>query len=43
MDNPDKILRPGMNGRAKIVTAKHPLVWNLFKRAYEHLVYRIGW
>ncbi len=43
LPNPGKILRPGMNGRAKVVAAEHPLVWNLFHGAYEYLVYRVGW
>lgn len=43
LQNPDRVLRPGMNGRAGIVTAEHPLGWNLFHKAYQHVVYRLGW
>ena len=39
----DVNLRPGMGGRAKIVGRRHPLAWNLFHRAIEQLVFRIGW
>ena len=33
--NEDQLLRPGMRGRANIATASHPLVWNLFHKAWD--------
>lgn len=36
-------LRPGMNGRASITTAKHPLAWNLFYRPLASLMEFAGW
>jgi hypothetical protein len=36
-------LRPGMNGTAKIFAGRYPLVWTLFRKAWQHAVYRIGW
>lgn len=39
----DVNLRPGMGGRAKIVGRRHPLAWNLFHRAIEQILFRIGW
>ncbi len=43
LDDPDRMLRPGMAGRAKIIGRKHPLAWNLFHKAYDSLVYYFGW
>jgi biotin carboxyl carrier protein len=36
-------LRPGMNGKAKIVGPRYPLAWILFHNAWEEIVYRFGW
>lgn len=41
-DNPQAILRPGMKGKAKITTARHPLGWNLFHKPWERLVLLFG-
>ena len=37
------LLRPGMKGRAKIETAKHPLGWNLFHKAVDQVRFWVGW
>jgi len=37
------LLRPGMKGRAKITTARHPLGWNLFHKAIDQLRFWSGW
>ncbi len=37
------LLRPGMKGRAKISTAKHPLGWNLFHKAVDQVRFWAGW
>ena len=37
------LLRPGMKGRAKITTARHPLGWNLFHKAIDQLRFWTGW
>lgn len=36
-------LRPGMDGRAKIIGDHHPLGWNLFHGAWDQLLFRLGW
>ncbi len=41
--NEFSLLRPGMKGRAKIQTAKHPLGWNLFHKAVDQVRFWIGW
>ncbi len=43
LDNPLQLLRPGMGGSAKIVTHRHPLVWNLFHKPWEKALYWMGW
>ena len=43
LDNPYALLRPGMQGRAKITAARHPLGWNLFHKPWEQLVIWLGW
>lgn len=43
LTNPDHKLRPGMQGSARIVSNAHPLGWNLFHRAYEHIVVNWLW
>jgi multidrug efflux pump subunit AcrA (membrane-fusion protein) len=37
------VLRPGMEGRAKITGPRRPLAWNLFHRPYEKLTQTWGW
>lgn len=37
------LLRPGMKGRAKITTDKHPLGWNLFHKAVDQVRFWTGW
>ena len=37
-----QLLRPGMQGRAKLLVAHRPLFWILFHRAWEHVLLRIG-
>lgn len=39
----ENILRPGMRGRAKIISDRHPLGWNLFHKAYFALRNATGW
>ena len=41
--NPDSTLRPGMEGTARVTTARHPLAWNLFHKAWHSVRYRLGW
>ena len=36
-------LRPGMKGTAKIIGPKHPLGWNLFHKAWDQILFRLGW
>ena len=36
-------IRPGMEGTAKIATARHTVAWNLFHKAWYALLYRMGW
>jgi biotin carboxyl carrier protein len=43
LDNSLHQLRPGMSGRAKVITRRRPLAWNLFHRPYESLVMMLGW
>ena len=43
LTNPQGLLRPGMNGRAKITGKRHPLAWNLFHRPWEYLLQSLGW
>lgn len=37
------LLRPGMKGRAKITTDRHPLGWNLFHKAVDQVRFWTGW
>ena len=39
---PNELLRPGMRGRAKIESAKRPLFWVLFHRAWDKIVFYLG-
>ena len=43
LSNVDHNLRPGMNGRASIQTARHCLAWNLFHRAWDGLRMWLLW
>jgi multidrug efflux pump subunit AcrA (membrane-fusion protein) len=43
LENDEGILRPGMEGRARIDGEWRPLGWCLFHRAWEKLVLRWGW
>ncbi|MEZ6057247.1 MAG: efflux RND transporter periplasmic adaptor subunit [Planctomycetaceae bacterium] len=43
LDNPESLLRPGMEGRAYVTTDKHPLGWNLFHRAWYRTLMWSGW
>ncbi len=43
LDNTDRQLRPGMKGRATIISAPRPLVWNLFHKPCETLLLWLGW
>ena len=43
MDNIDDILRPGMNGQARITAGRHPLIWNLFHKPFESVLTWLGW
>jgi multidrug resistance efflux pump len=41
--NADASLRPGMEGSAKIATARHAWGWNLFHKAWDSVLFRCGW
>jgi biotin carboxyl carrier protein len=41
--NDKALLRPGMQGRASIRTASHPLGWNLFHRPWDRCLLWLGW
>lgn len=43
LDNPDELLRPGMQGTAKIATPRRTLGWILFHKPWEKLLYWMGW
>ena len=43
MQNLDDTLRPGMNGQARITTARHALIWNLFHKPVESVLTWLGW
>jgi multidrug efflux pump subunit AcrA (membrane-fusion protein) len=43
LDNRGGTLRPGMDGRARVRSASHPLGWNLFHRVWQRLAFRMGW
>ena len=43
IDNAGRLLRPGMNGRAKIRCGRKLLAWTLFHRPIEALAMRLGW
>jgi multidrug resistance efflux pump len=35
LDNADQLLRPGMDGGARVIGESHPMGWNLFHKAWE--------
>lgn len=39
----EKTLRPGMRGRAKIISDRHPLGWNLFHKSFYAMRRAAGW
>ena len=43
LDNPEEVLRPGMNGRATLVGSRRPLAWLLLHKPYESLLMLLGW
>jgi hypothetical protein len=43
LDNSDGALRPGMKGRAKIVTGLRPVGWILFHKPWEYLTKKLRW
>lgn len=43
VDDSAEQLRPGMNGRARIITAARPLGWNLFHRPWYAMLKTMGW
>lgn len=38
-----ELIRPGMRGRAKIKTTRHPLGWNLFHKAWHRFLTWVLW
>jgi biotin carboxyl carrier protein len=42
-ENPDRLLRPGMNGHAKVTGPRRPLAWNLFHKPWSWAVAALGW
>lgn len=43
LPNPDLLYRPGMRGRARIKTDRHPLIWNYLHKPYHALRHALGW
>jgi biotin carboxyl carrier protein len=43
LDNTDGRLRPGMKGRAKFATHRHPLGWILFHKPWEYVTKKLSW
>ena len=43
LDNPHDRLRPGMSGRAEVITGRHPLAWNLLHKPCESVLSWLGW
>ena len=43
MENSDQLIRPGMRGKARIKTARHPLGWNLLRKPWNNLMMWIAW
>lgn len=37
------VLRPGMRGRGKVASDRHPIAWNVFHKAYHAARHAIGW
>ena len=42
LQNPEGVVRPGMNGHARVFGAKHRLGWTIFHRPWEKIVTAIG-
>ena len=43
LDNREGLLRPGMNGDAKIIGKNHPWGWNLFHKVWDSVALTMGW
>ena len=43
LDNRESLLRPGMNGEAKVIGKNHPWGWNLFHKAWDSIALTMGW
>jgi hypothetical protein len=43
LDNPGQMLRPGMQGRARVASRRRPLGWILFHKPWEKFVFWMGW
>ena len=41
--NPDLLFRPGMHGRARIRSDRHPMVWNYLHKPFHALRHAVGW
>ena len=41
--NPDLLYRPGMHGRARIQSDRHPLIWNYLHKPFHALRHAMGW
>jgi RND family efflux transporter MFP subunit len=43
LNNPQSVLRPGMNGSAKVVGPRKTLGWSLFHKPVDWLTGKLGW
>jgi multidrug resistance efflux pump len=43
VDNANRLLRPGMRGRAQVTGRPYPLGWNLFRRPIAAAIAWLGW
>jgi len=43
LDNPQDLLRPGMQGKVTIRAGRRPLGWILFHRPWQKLLFWMGW
>ncbi|MGI9474912.1 MAG: efflux RND transporter periplasmic adaptor subunit [Rubripirellula sp.] len=41
--NPEGVYRPGMRGRARIVSDRHTLAWNVFHKPWHAFRHVVGW